>query len=146
MEGLEEKAEKLVGKNAEYIFYASLISSIEHGVEAIIYETGDGNIYDLFGIDRDYDSARGMFLHEYIISLIMKAIPFSIEHYDMIEGLAEYYTEELIGQTYNFTDMNKYIDFYRKKMAEKAYTPEELFEKMIIWKKYQEQEKLYGLH
>ena len=24
--------------------------------------------------------------------------------------------------------MEKYIDFYRKKMSEKAYTPEELFE------------------
>ena len=127
-EGLDEKAEKLVGIRSENIFFASLISSIEHGVEAIIYETEDGNIYDLFSIDRDYNSARALFLHEYIISLLGRRIPLSIEYYDRFEGLAEYYTEELIGKTYNFTEMDKYIEFYRMKMSEKPYTPEELFE------------------
>ena len=127
-ERLDEKAEKLVGIGSETIFCASLIGSIEHGVEAILYETGDGNIYDLFSIDRDYNSARAMLLHEYIITLLGKRIPFSIETYDRNEGLAEYYTEELIGRTYNFTCMEKYIEFYRMKMSEKSYTPEELFE------------------
>ena len=127
-EGLDEKAEKLVGIESKSIFFASLISSIGHGVEAIIYETEDGNIYDLLSTDRDYNSARAMFLHEYIISLLGKKIPFAIENYERYEGLAEYYTEELIGKTYNFTDMNKYIEFYRMKMSERTYTPEELFE------------------
>jgi len=127
-EGLDEKAEKLVGIESETIFFASLISSIEHGVEAILYQTEDGNTHDLFSIDRDYGSARAMFLHEYIISLLGKRIPFAIDAYDRYEGLAEYYTEELIGKTYNFTYMDKYIEFYRMKMSEKSYTPEELFE------------------
>ena len=127
-EGLEEKAEKLVGINSERIFFASLIGSIEHGVEAILYETGDGNVYDLFSVDRDYSSARAIFLHEYIITLLEKRIPFSIEAYDRFEGLAEYYTEELIGKTYNFTSQDKYIEFYRLKMSEKSYTSEVLFE------------------
>ena len=127
-ERLDEKAEKLLGISRETIFFASLISSIEHGVEAIIYEDESGDTYDLFSIDRDYNSARAMFLHEYIIALLGKRIPFAIDSYDRYEGLAEYYTEELIGKTYNFTYMEKYIDFYRKKMSEKAYTPEELFE------------------
>ena len=127
-EGLDEKAEKLVGIESKTMFFASLISSIGHGVEAIIYETEDGNIYDLFSIDRNYNSARALFLHEYIISLLGKRIPFSIGNYDRYEGLAEYYTEELIGKTYNFTHMDKYIEFYRMKMAERSYTPEELFE------------------
>ena len=127
-ERLNEKAEKLLGISRETIFFASLISSIEHGVEAIIYEDESGDTYDLFSIDRDYNSARAMFLHEYIIALLGKRIPFAIDSYDRYEGLAEYYTEELIGKTYNFTYMEKYIDFYRKKMSEKAYTPEELFE------------------
>ena len=96
--------------------------------EAILYETGDGNICDLFAIDRDYKSARFMFLHEYIIALLKTEIPFSIEDYYRIEGLAEYYCEELIGKSYNFTNMNKYIDFYRAKMTEKTYSPKELFE------------------
>jgi hypothetical protein len=69
-----------------------------------------------------------MFLHEYIIMLLGKKIPYSIEAYDRLEGLAEYYTEELIGKTYNFTYMEKYIEFYRTKMSEKKYVPEELFE------------------
>lgn len=127
-ERLGEKAERLLGISRETIFFASLISSIEHGVEAIIYENESGDTYDLFSIDRDYNSARAMFLHEYIIALLGKRIPFAIDSYDRYEGLAEYYTEELIGKTYNFTCMEKYIDFYRKKMSEKAYTPEELFE------------------
>ncbi|MCR5332002.1 MAG: hypothetical protein K6E62_12580 [Lachnospiraceae bacterium] len=127
-ERLEEKAEKLVGIDSERIFFASLIGSIEHGVEAILYETEDGNIYDLFSADRDYNSARVMFLHEYIITLLEKRIPFSIEAYNRFEGLAEYYTEELIGKTYNFTYQDKYIEFYRLKMSEKSYTSEELFE------------------
>lgn len=127
-ERLDEKAEKLLGISRETIFFASLISSIEHGVEAILYEDESGDTYDLFSIDRDYNSARAMFLHEYIIALLGKRIPFAIDSYDRYEGLAEYYTEELIGKTYNFTYMEKYIDFYRKKMSEKAYTPEELFE------------------
>lgn len=127
-ERLDEKAEKLLGISRETIFFASLISSIEHGVEAILYEDESGDTYDLFSIDRDYNSARAMFLHEYIIALLEKRIPFAIDSYDRYEGLAEYYTEELIGKTYNFTYMEKYIDFYRKKMSEKAYTPEELFE------------------
>ena len=127
-ERLDEKAEKLVGIESETIFFASLISSIRHGVEAIIYETDDGNVYDLFSIDRDYGSAKAMFLHEYVITLLQKRIPMEIENYDRFEGLAEYYTEEMIGRTYNFTDMQKYIDFYRSKMTEKAYAPEELFE------------------
>lgn len=127
-EGLDEKAERLVGIRSETIFFASLISSIGHGVEAIIYETEDGNTVDLFSIDRDYNSARALFLHEYIITLLGKRIPFSLEAYDRYEGLAEYYTEELIGKTYNFTDMDRYIEFYRRKMSEKAYAPEELFE------------------
>ena len=127
-ERLDEKAEKLVGINSERILFASLISSIEHGVEAILYETEDGNVYDLFSVDRDYNSARAIFLHEYIITLLEKKIPFSIEAYDRYEGLAEYYTEELIGKTYNFTDKDKYIEFYRLKMKEKKYTPEELFD------------------
>ena len=127
-EGLEEKAEALVGIKSEKHFYASLISSIEHGVEAILYESEDGNVYDLFSVDRDYHSARNMFLHEYIIMLLGKKIPYSIEAYDRLEGLAEYYTEELIGKTYNFTYMEKYIEFYRVKMSEKKYVPEELFE------------------
>ena len=126
-ERLDEKAEKLVGIDSERTFFASLISSIEHGVEAILYETDDGNVYDLFSIDRDYNSARAIFLHEYIITLLEKKIPLAIETYDRYEGLAEYYTEELIGKTYNFTDKDKYIAFYRRKMSEKAYTPEELF-------------------
>ena len=58
----------------------------------------------------------------------IKQILFSIEDYYRIEGLAEYYCEELIGKSYNFTAMNKYIDFYRAKMAEKSYSPKELFE------------------
>lgn len=127
-ERLDEKAEKLLGISRETKFFASLISSIEHGVEAILYEDESGDTYDLFSIDRDYNSARAMFLHEYIIALLGKRIPFAIDSYDRYEGLAEYYTEELIGKTYNFTYMEKYIDFYRKKMSEKAYTPEELFE------------------
>ena len=127
-DGLDEKAEKLLGISSETIFFASLISSIEHGVEAIVYESEDGNTYDLFSIDRDYNSARAMFLHEYIIVLLGTRIPFAIDTYDRYEGLAEYYTEELIGKTYNFTDMDKYIEFYRQKMSKKAYTPEELFE------------------
>lgn len=126
-EGLDEKAEKLVGIDSERTFFASLISSIEHGVEAILYETEGGNVYDLFSIDRDYNSARAIFLHEYIITLLEKRIPFSIETYDRYEGLAEYYTEELIGKTYNFTYQDKYIEFYRLKMSEKSYTPDELF-------------------
>lgn len=127
-EKLEEKAEKLTGIKSDTIFYATLITSIAHGVEAILYDGGDGNIYDLFGIDRDYKSARFMFLHEYIITLLQKQILFSIEDYYRIEGLAEYYCEELIGKSYNFTNMNKYIDFYRAKRAEKTYSPKELFE------------------
>ena len=127
-EGLDEKAEKLLGVSRKTIFFASLISSIEHGVEAIIYETENGDTYDLFSIDRDYNSARAIFLHEYVIALLGERIPFAIENYDRYEGLAEYYTEELIGKTYNFTDMNEYIEFYRMKMSEKSYTPEELFE------------------
>ena len=54
-----------------------MISSIEHGVEAILYESEDGNVYDLFSIDRDYNSARAIFLHEYIITLLEKKISFS---------------------------------------------------------------------
>lgn len=127
-EKLDEKAEKLVGIDSERIFFASLISSIQHGVEAILYETEDGNVYDLFSVDRDYNSARALFLHEYIITLFEKVIPFSIEAYDRFEGLAEYYTEELIGKTYNFTHQDKYTEFYRLKMTEKPYTPKELFE------------------
>lgn len=130
-EGLEEKAEKLVGITSETMFYASLICSIGHGVEAILCETEDGSVYDLLSIDRDYNSARAMFLHEYIIALLGKRIPFSIETYNQIEGLAEYYTEELIGKTYNFTDMNTYIEFYRMKLSEKPYTPEELLEMAV---------------
>ena len=127
-ENLEQKAENLTGIESDSTFFASLISSIAHGVEAILYETDDGNTYDLFGIDRDYKSARYMFLHEYIIALIQKVIPFSIEDYNRIEGLAEYYCEELIGKSYNFTNMDNYIDFYRTKMSEKSYSPKELFE------------------
>ena len=126
-ERLDEKAEKLVGIDSARTFFASLISSIEHGVEAILYESEDGNVYDLFSVDRDYNSAKAIFLHEYIITLLEKKISFSIETYDRYEGLAEYYTEELIGKTYNFSDQDKYIEFYRMKMAEKFYTPEELF-------------------
>ena len=73
-------------------------------------------------------TARALFVHEYIIALLGQRIPFAIDAYDKYEGLAEYYTEELIGKTYNFTNMDKYIEFYRMKMSEKAYAPEELFE------------------
>ena len=114
--GFTEKAEALVGCNLKSdVFTATLVTSVAGGAEAIDISKEQ----DVFGIERDYESALYFIGHEFIIYLLFGALEEedAFQNFDtwpLTEGLAEYYLKKILGDTRLFKKEQKYVELYEK--------------------------------
>lgn len=111
-----DKAENLLGFKipVEY-FTATLVTSIEHGAEAIDISSEQ----DVFGINRSPIDALYFIGHEFIIYLLFNALKDEkdfkkLNTWNLTEGLAEYYLKKIMGDTRFFNEQQKYAEFYEE--------------------------------
>ncbi len=128
--GFTESAERIVGTQLDTpIFDAVMTDSMEYGAEAI-----DISPYqDVFCITRSYDQAFAFIAHEYIIYLLKSALKDTsafkdIHTWPITEALAEFYLEEILGETRMFQRQRNWINYYEMlKAANPDMTPSVLY-------------------
>lgn len=109
-----EQAEALVGSTLPSPFFtASMVSSIEGGAEAIDISEEK----DVFGICHSVPDLVNFIAHEFIIYLLFDALAGvrgirNVKTWPILEGLAEFYLRKLLGPSYAFDDLNRYVDFF----------------------------------
>lgn len=97
------------------VFYAVMTDSMENGAEAIDIAPD----MDVFSITRPHRQAYQFIAHEYIIYLLKVALRDttafqSFETWTITEALAEYYLQQIMGQTGMFLPQSNWIRFYEE--------------------------------
>lgn len=114
------RAEELVGcKLAAEAFTATMVSSVEHGPEAIDLTAEK----DLFGIEHSVMDAVYFIGHEFIIYLLKAALReenafHGNATWPLTEALAEYYLKRLMGDTRFFDGQRQWRAFYERQSPE----------------------------
>lgn len=128
--GFTEKAEALVGCSLKSPFFtATLVTSVAGGAEAIDISKEQ----DVFGIDRDYESALYFIGHEFIIYLLFGALEEEeafrdFDTWPLTEGLAEYYLKTILGDTFRlFKKEQKYVELYERINSDLSMSAAQLY-------------------
>ena len=109
-------------------FIATMVNSIQDGAEAINISEEQ----DVFGITRTVRDSVYFIAHEFIIFLLIREfICLEVEEgrntYEALEGLAEFYLKQTLGETGFFHDMDDYIRFYEDQVKQGSKTAVELY-------------------
>lgn len=135
--GFTEQAERAIGLTLQSeFFYATMVTSVQDGAEAI----NISEELDVFGITRPVRDSVYFMAHEYIIFLMLPElmrIGFEIEEntYGAVEGLAEYYMKQTIGETGFFCEMEEYVAFYEEQVKSGPKAAIELYNSAMAWKR-----------
>ena len=111
-------------------FYAVMTDSMENGAEAIDISVDK----DVFSITRSPDHAYAFIAHEYVIYLLKSALRDSsafksFKTWNITEALAEFYLQQILGDTGTFQRQNKWIRFYENlKIENPTYAPVALYQ------------------
>lgn len=135
-----EQAETATGLTLQSeFFYATMVTSVQDGAEAINISEEQ----DVFGIVRPVRDSVYFMAHEFIIFLlfpefkkiIKSEADMGINTYNAIEGLAEFYMKQTIGETGFFCDMDEYVRFYEEQVKKEPMCAVDLYRAAMKWKK-----------
>ncbi len=135
--GFTEQAEEATGLSLEpECFVATMVTSVQNGAEAINISEEQ----DVFGIERPVRDTVYFIAHEFIIFLLISEfvrleLEQGLSTYNALEGLAEFYLKQTIGETGFFHDMDDYVCFYEEQVKQGPKTAVELYNAAMAWKR-----------
>ena len=135
--GFTEQAEAATGLDLQpECFVATMVTSVQNGAEAINISEEQ----DVFGIERPVRDTVYFIAHEFIIFLLISEfvrleLEQGLSTYNALEGLAEFYLKQTIGETGFFHDMDDYVCFYEEQVKQGPKTAVELYNAAMAWKR-----------
>lgn len=117
-------------------FVATMVTSVQDGAEAINISEEQ----DVFGIERPIRDTVYFIAHEFIVFLLISEfvrleLEQGLSTYNALEGLAEFYLKQTIGETGFFHDMDDYVFFYEEQVKQGPKTAAELYNAAMAWQR-----------